>query len=137
MSSKIKYKTSFQDDWMANNEFSSWLEKIEGNVPCAKYRVCSKMISVSGQGVKDLQSHSKSAKHRKCLPKLCGSTISFPSSSKTSQPVETSVFMQTNTIDVNVKQLGKKTEIMWTIDVVLTPFPTKVMFFVKSFLIAK
>ena len=50
----------------------------------------SKTISVSGQGVKALESHAKSAKNRDCLPKHGGSTISFPSSSKTLQLVETS-----------------------------------------------
>ena len=28
MSSKTKYKTSFQDDWLANNEFSTWLQEM-------------------------------------------------------------------------------------------------------------
>ena len=63
MSSKIKYKASFQDNWLANNEFSTWLQKIGGNLHCAKCRVCSKTISVSGQGVKALESHAKSAKY--------------------------------------------------------------------------
>ena len=83
MSSKIKYKTSFQDDWLTNNEISSWLQKIEENLHCVKCRVCSKTISVSGQGVKALESHAKSGKHRERLPKPGGSTVSFPSSSKT------------------------------------------------------
>ena len=52
MSSKIKYKTSFQDNWLAKKEFRSWLCKIEGNLHCAKCRVCPKTISVSGQSVK-------------------------------------------------------------------------------------
>ena len=63
MSSKIKYDTSFQDDWLANNEFSSWLQKVERNVHCAKCRIWSKTKSVSGQGVKVLESRVKSAKH--------------------------------------------------------------------------
>ena len=67
MSSKIKYKTSFQDNWLAKKEFRSWLYKIEGNLHCAICRVCPKTISVSGQGVKALESHVKSAKY---LPKF-------------------------------------------------------------------
>ena len=119
MSSKIKSKASFGGDWQANNEFSSWLQKIEGNAHCAKCRVCSKTISVSGQGVKALELSEKSAKHREPLPKPGGSTISFLSSSKTSQPVEIATLKQTNIVDVNAKQLVTKAEIMWSIDVVL------------------
>ena len=122
MSSKIKYKTSFQDDWLANNEFSTWLQKVEGNVYCAKCRVCSKTISVFGQGVKALESHAKSAKHRQRLPKPGGSTISFPSSSKTSQSVKISTLKQTSIVDVSAKQLATKAEIMWSIDVVLSNY---------------
>ena len=44
MSSKIKYKTSSQDDWLANNEFSTWLQKTGGNVYCGKCRVYSKTM---------------------------------------------------------------------------------------------
>ena len=64
MSNNFKYKTSFQDNWLANNEFSSWLEKIGRNTHCGKCRVCSKTVSLSGHGVKALVSHAKSVKHR-------------------------------------------------------------------------
>ena len=82
-------------------------------------------LSVSGQGVKGLESHAKSAKHRERLPKPVGSAISFPSSSKTSQPVETSALKQTNIVDANAKQLATKAEIMWSIDVVLSNYSFK------------
>ena len=80
---------------------------------CAKCRVCSKTISVFGQGVKALESR---------LPKPGGSTISFPSSSKTSQSVKISTLKQTSIVDVNAKQLATKAEIMWSIDVVLSNY---------------
>ena len=69
-----------------------------------------------------MESHAKSAKHRERLPKPGGSTISFPSSSKTSQPVEISTLKQTNIVDVNAKQLATKAEIRWSIDVVLSNY---------------
>ena len=77
MSSKIKYKTSFQDDLLANDEFSTWLQKIKGNVHCAKCWVCWKTVLVSGQGVKAMELHAKSAKHRENHPKPGGSAIHF------------------------------------------------------------
>ena len=57
-----------------------------------------------------------------CLPKHGGSTISFPSSSKALQLVETSTLKQTNIVDINAKQLVTNTEIMWSIDVVLSNY---------------
>ena len=119
ISSKIKYKTSFQDDWLRNNELSSRLQKIDVNVHYAKFRVCSKTIAVSAQSVKALESHAKSVKYRERLPKPGGSTISFASSIKTSKPVETSTLKQTNIANVNTKQLATMAEIMWSIGVVL------------------
>ena len=109
-------------DWLTNNEFSSWSQKIEGNVHCAKCRVCSKTISVFGQGIKALKSHAKKVKHREYLLKPGGSTISFPSSIKTSQPVETSALKQTYIVDVNANQLATKAEIMWSINLFLSNY---------------
>ena len=77
MSSKIKYKTSFQDDWLANYEFSSSLENFYGNGHCAKCQVYSKTISVSGQGEIPLELHAKDAINREHLPKPYVSIIYF------------------------------------------------------------
>ena len=69
-----------------------------------------------------MESHAKSAKHREHLPKPGGSTISFPSSGKTSQPVEISTLKQSKIVDVNAKQPATKAEIMWSIDIVLSNY---------------
>ena len=42
----------------------------------------------------------------------------FQSSSKTSQPVETSTLKQTDIVDANAKQLTTKAEIMWSNEIV-------------------
>ena len=73
MSSKTRYNISFKNHWLTNNEFSSWLQKIGGNVHCAKCRVHSKTISVSGQG-------------GKCFGAACKKCQTL----RISQPVETS-----------------------------------------------
>ena len=88
-----------------------------------------------------MESHVKIGKHRECLAKPGGSTISFLNLSK-AQPVETSTLKQSNNVDVNTKQLGTKAVIMWSIQfsyqiILLTPFPAKVIFSVKCFLTAK
>ena len=68
MTSKIKYKTSFQDDWLMANNFKSWIPKIENDAFSARCKICSKTMSVAGQGVKALESHEKSMKHKNRLP---------------------------------------------------------------------
>ena len=69
-----------------------------------------------------MESHVKSAKYQECLPEPGGSTISFPSSSKISQPVEISTVKQTNIVDANAKQFATKAEIVWSIDDVLSNY---------------
>ena len=59
MTSKIKYKTCFQNDWLMDNNFKSWLPKIENDAFSAKCYICNKTISITGQGVKALESHDK------------------------------------------------------------------------------
>ena len=68
MTSKIKYKTSFQDDWLMDNNFKSWISKIENDVFSATCKICSKTTSIVGQGIKALESREKSMKHKNHLP---------------------------------------------------------------------
>ena len=68
MTSKMKYKTSFQDDWLMDNNFKSWISKIENDDFSARCKICNKTISIAGQGVKALESHHKSMKHKNHLP---------------------------------------------------------------------
>ena len=66
---KIKYKTLFQDYWLSNSDFKSWVQKVDGDIYSAKCSVCCNPFSISDQGIKQLQSHAKSAKHQERLPK--------------------------------------------------------------------
>ena len=59
MTSKIKYKTCFQNDWLMDNNFKSWIPKIENDAFSAKCNIFNKIISIAGQGVKALESHDK------------------------------------------------------------------------------
>ena len=107
---------------MDKDEFKSWLEKIKGDPHSAKCRLCYKTISVAGQGVKALESHVKSTKHRERLPQSNNSTIAFPSSDKTTESATTSTSKQTSIVDMSVNQLASKAEIMWSVDVVLSHY---------------
>ena len=61
---RIKYKCSFQEDWLSIDDFKPWLRKV-GDKHSAKCSVCFKSISITGQGVKALESHAKYSKHNK------------------------------------------------------------------------
>ena len=53
MSTKKKYKTCFQDDWLSNPKYSVWLEKGASD-DVAKCKICSKTFSVAGYGNKSV-----------------------------------------------------------------------------------
>ena len=68
MTSKIKEKTYFQDDWLMDNNFKSWIFKKENDAFSASCKICNKTISIAGHGVKALESHEKSMKCKNHLP---------------------------------------------------------------------
>ena len=55
MTSKIKYKMALQDDWLKDNNFKSWISKIENDAFSARYKICNKTISIAGEDVKALE----------------------------------------------------------------------------------
>ena len=52
---KVKYKASFQDDWLWNSDFKSWVKKVDWGKCSAKSPKCCKFFSISGQ---DMNSYS-------------------------------------------------------------------------------
>ena len=68
MTSKIKYKMALQDDWLKDNNFKSWISKIENDAFSARYSICNKTRSIAGEDVKALESHEKSMQHKNRLP---------------------------------------------------------------------
>ena len=64
-----KYKTNFQDIWLENEKYVSWLEKdIKGNSSLARCKVCSKTFSISSMGIKALDAHTNGTKRKERLP---------------------------------------------------------------------
>ena len=123
---RIKYKCSFQEDWLSIDDFKPWLRKVEGDKHSAKCSVCFKTISIAGQGVKALESHAKSSKHNEKLPKSTSSIIKFTSKkaeTSNAEPVteDTSKSKKQSTItDFGVKTHTQNAEIFWALDVVLS-----------------
>ena len=76
---RIKYKCSFQEDWLSIDDFKIWLRKVEGDKHSVKCSVCFKTISIARQGVKALESQAKSSRHNEKLPKSTSFIIKFTS----------------------------------------------------------
>ena len=124
MTSKIEYKTSFQDDWLMDNNFKSWISEIENDAFSARCKLCNKTISIAGQGVKALESHEGSMKHKSHLPEK-QSKLSYhktfekpnrsllPSNSDTKQSIIFSYSSQ---------QQIAQAEVIWAIGVVLNNY---------------
>ena len=125
---RIKYKCSFQEDWLSIDDFKPWLRKVEGDKHSAKCSVCFKTISIAGQGVKALESHAKSSKHNEKLPKSTSSIIKFTSKkaeTSNAEPVteDTSKSKKQSTItDFGVKTHTQNAEIFWALDVILSDY---------------
>ena len=62
---KRKYKSRFQDSWLENPNYASWLCKVENDPFSARCRWCKKSVSVDGQGESALKSHMKGSFHQK------------------------------------------------------------------------
>ena len=63
--SRRKYKSRFQDSWLENPNYASWLCKVENDPFSARCRWCKKSVSVDGQGESALKSHMKGSFHQK------------------------------------------------------------------------
>ena len=51
-----------------DNNFKSWISKIENDAFSARCKICNKTISIAGQGVEALESHGKSMKDKNRRP---------------------------------------------------------------------
>ena len=127
-SSKVKsfkiHKTSFQDDWLSNSDFRSWIKRVDGDINSAKCSVCCKTFSISGQVIKQLQSHSENAKHQERLPKdQTQLTFSVKQSTEQQpQPSSSKELKQYTIISTSTKLQATHAEIIWAVDVVLSNY---------------
>ena len=122
MTSKMKYKTSFQDGWLMDNNFKSWISKIENDAFSARYKICNKTISIAGQGVKTLESHVKSMKHKNHLPEK-QSKLSYHKTVEKRNGCSlqsNSAIKQSTIFSCSSQQQIAQAEVIWAIDVVLT-----------------
>ena len=69
MSKQKKYKSNFQDLWLQNETFETWLQKKLGDPYKARCKVCAKDISVGLHGITAFISHADGTENKERLPK--------------------------------------------------------------------
>ena len=131
MSKQEKYKSNFQDRWLQNETFKTWLQRKPGDSYKVRCKVCAKDISIELHGITVLFCHADGNKHKERLPK---DTILFfkctePSSSTSTllnndagDSSEASSSKQTTIRTCTNKQLVTRTEIIWALDVVMSKY---------------
>ena len=111
--SGIKYKVSFQDIWLTDDQYKLWLQK-DADIYSAKCKVCSKSFLVAGQEA--LDTHAKGLKHQQRLPNhnstlktafVAGQTENRPNSSSEQNKAAKKAEMN---------EAAKKAEIMWALE---------------------
>ena len=132
MSKQEKYKSNFQDCWLQNETFKTWLQRKPGDSYKARSKVCAKDISIELHGITVLFCHADGNKHKEKLPKdtpisffkrteLLSSTSTLLNndagdSSEASSSKQTTIRTCTN------KQLVTRAEIIWALDVVMSKY---------------
>ena len=132
MSKQEKYKSNFQDRWLQNETFKTWLQRKPGDSYKVRCKVCAKDISIELHGITVLFSHADGNKPKESLPK--DTPISFfkrtePSSSTSTllnndagDSSEASSSKQTTIRTCTNKQLVTSAEIIWALDVVMSKY---------------
>ncbi len=62
---KVKRLCNFNDNWLTNEKYKEFLEKIDENT--ANCKLCNVSFTVKYDGVYSINSHSKSDKHKNAL----------------------------------------------------------------------
>ena len=126
------YKTKFQDIWLQDDKYIKWLQKVDNDPYSGRCKVCAKVISISGQGVKALDTHASGKKHQMNLPVDVQSAILFRTASATTSTSGTTTATttttatsvatksQTSIIHLTNDNLAREAEIIFATDVVLS-----------------
>jgi len=63
-------KTMFNNDWLNNSNWSSWLTRCSNNPCLARCKICVKKFALSNMGKQAIISHEKSMGHKKNVEAL-------------------------------------------------------------------
>ena len=112
-------KCKFSDLWLRDERFHAWLKPVTGNAFEAYCTLCKKGLKLGTLGVKALESHSKSEKHKaaiKCqeqtssISQYCSTSGAGASRSSATQSAPTAVDLRTAFGSTPTL----KAEVLWT-----------------------
>ena len=63
-----KYKSKFQDLWLVEGEFKTWLQRDDQDETSASFKVFWKSFSFANSGIENVKRHAKGKKHLKRFP---------------------------------------------------------------------
>ena len=63
-----KYKSKFQDSWLVEEEFKTWLQRDDKDETSAFCKVCWKSFSNANSGIENVKQHAKGKKHLERCP---------------------------------------------------------------------
>ena len=118
-----KYKCYFQEIWLDDPEFSSWLRKDKSETQ-AFYRLCLKSFSVASHGKTSLTLHASGEKHKSRMPSNTQSTLapfvatSQVKDSKTDDQKESEQSSSSSIKDYFTSEALADAEILWVLDVI-------------------
>lgn len=117
-------KCKFNENWPSNQHFSPWLKAVPGNVYEARCILCRKVIKISTMGVKAVESHMQSAKH-KASESSCQQTpgiSQFSSSIVSTEPPprqpKTNVAATAPHLRTFSSTAAQKAEVLWALNTV-------------------
>ena len=116
-----KYKSKFQDSWLVEEEFKTWLQRDDKDETSAFCKVCWKSFSIANSGIENLKQHAKGKKHLERCPSG-NSKISFvkkPSeaTNETEKAAHKTAQKQTSLIDLVSRDQTLNAKITWSLEV--------------------
>ena len=76
MSPKVK-KCHFQIEWLANEDYSNWVQAVPNDRSRVKCSFCKTEIDISNMGVSALDSHAAGKKHKQIASAAVSSSMFF------------------------------------------------------------
>ena len=132
-----KYKSKFQDKWLADQEYCQWVVKVDNDVHSARCKVCHSTFSIGGLGKSALVSHKNGKEHQRNMPVTGAAdakTFFQPKRAAEGSATEdatvaisvedttsgaTKEKRQQSIINITESSLARKAEILFAVDVVV------------------
>ena len=125
MSKKKKDKCIFNENWLVDPRFKSWLKRLE-NKWTAYCKFCKKKFDISNMGISALTSHLSGQKHSEIASQRKSQTRAlFFRKEPQSGAAESRSAKVTTVEDLVIPASTIRAEILWTLKVVTSHFPLR------------